>query len=279
MDHSIFQMDPLHRIAFVVNNGKSGAMDYAERLLDSVRDDLDSGEIFQGNNLDVDALKNFDAFCVIGGDGTILGVVNPAVKYQVPVIGVNYGKLGFLSTYTQEEAEEFLKDLIAGNYQKTERTLLTCRTATDQESIALNDVVIKSSSNARLVELKVSQNGSLVNTYSSDGLIFCTPTGSTAYNLAAGGPIMHPGSHALAMTPISPHTLSNRSMVLPSQVEISVDCVSNGPEPQIILDGRLPFGEQTGNFPVRIGVSEQRFILLHRDDYDHFAIVRNKLKW
>ena len=272
-------MNPLHRIAFVVNTGKTGALEYAERLLESVRSDLKKGEIFQGNSLGEEALRDFDACCVIGGDGTILGVVNPAVKYRVPVIGINYGKLGFLSTYTREEAEECLQDLIAGNYHKTERTLLTCRGHTGLESIALNDVVIKSSSNARLVELKVRQNGSLVNTYSSDGLVFCTPTGSTAYNLAAGGPIMHPGAHGSAMTPISPHTLSNRSMVLPSGVEITVESAEHGLEPQIILDGRLPFGQETGNFPVQIGVASQKFILLHRGDYDHFAIVRNKLKW
>jgi NAD+ kinase len=272
-------MKPLRRIAFVVNAGKEGALQYAGRLIDSVSPDLEHHSILQGDDLSENALSGYDACCVIGGDGTILGVVCPAVKHGVPVIGINYGKLGFLTTYTQEEADDCLKDLIAGHYHQTHRTLLTCINAHQQEALALNDVVIKSSSNASLVELQVSQNGSLVNTYNSDGLIFSTPTGSTAYNLAAGGPIMHPGSHVLAMTPVSPHTLSNRSMVFPSEVQLSVDSVKPHPVPQIILDGRLPFGHETGSFPVRIGVSEKRFTLLHRDDYDHFTIVRNKLKW
>lgn len=272
-------MKPLRRIAFVVNAGKDGALDYAKRLSASVHDALEAWEIFQGDTLGEDMLQGYDACCVIGGDGTILGVVRPAVKHRVPVIGINHGKLGFLTTYTQEEADDCLADLIAGHYHQTQRTLLTCRTAHQQEAMALNDIVIKSSSNANLVELRVSQNGSLVNTYNSDGLIFCTPTGSTAYNLAAGGPIMHPGSHVLAMTPISPHTLSNRSMVLSSEVELTVESVKPHPVPQVILDGKLPFGHETGSFPLRISLSEQRFTLLHRDDYDHFSIVRNKLKW
>jgi len=265
-------MKPLRKIVFVVNKGKAGAMEYAERLMGLVRNKLEHCNIHPGNGNNEDFLKGADACCVIGGDGTILSVVKAAVLHEVPVIGINYGKLGFLTTYTQEEANECLVDLAEGNYIKTPRTFLTCKTASGEEGLALNDVVIKSSSNASLVDLRVSQNGNLVNTYSSDGLIFSTPTGSTAYNLAAGGPIMHPEVHALAMTPISPHTLSNRSMVLPSELQFTVNPVEGKSTPHIILDGNLPFSHLEQPFPIRIAVPNKRFTLLHHKDYDHFSI-------
>lgn len=272
-------MKALRNIIFVVNSGKRGALDYTEKLRASVANSLEDSLLVSGTELEEQSFAGRDACCVIGGDGTILGVVGPAVKYAVPVIGINYGKLGFLTTYTQKEADAFLKDLISGHYEETPRTLLSCRTACGQSALALNDIVIKSAANAGLVTLRVSDGGVHVNTYNSDGLIFSTPTGSTAYNLAAGGPIIHPGAHVLAMTPISPHTLSNRSMILPAEAMLRVEPGEDTRQPHVLLDGRLPFEHLEKPFPIGISVPENRFTLLHRKDYDHFAIVRNKLKW
>lgn len=272
-------MQPLRNLLFVVNSGKPGALDYARRLLETIKPDLNEAQIVGGAALEDSLFQHRDACCVIGGDGTILGVVHSAVKHRVPVIGINYGKLGFLTTYTQDEAEGCMKDLIAGNYEETARTLLTCRTACGTEALALNDIVIKAESNTGLVTLQVMEDGNLVNAFNSDGLIFTTPTGSTAYNLAAGGPIIHPGAHVLAMTPISPHTLSNRSIVLPAEARLRVNPVEDSRRPHIVLDGQLPFEDLENPFPIEIGVSESRFILLHRKDYEHFSIIRNKLAW
>jgi len=271
---------PLRKLAFVVNSGKPGAIEYTQNLRDLVCRDLDACEIFLREPLEPGFLEGMDACCVIGGDGTILNVVSGAVASGVPVIGINYGKLGFLTTYTRDEAESCMSRLIAGDYELTHRSLLLCRTGDGQEAMALNDVVVKSASNFGLVNLRVCKNGRLVNNFSSDGLISSTPTGSTAYNLAAGGPIMHPSADAIAMTPISPHTLSNRSVVFSDEVTLSIDAIQPETLPQVSIDGRYPYENfGPGSFPLEVAVSSKRFTLIHQVNYDHFAIVRSKLKW
>jgi NAD+ kinase len=274
---------PLKKLAIVVNDGKSGARAYAGQLLKSIQSHLDAAELFDGSSLSHHDLDDVDACCVIGGDGTILGVVKSAVRHEIPVIGINYGKLGFLTTYTQEEAERCLPALIGGDYLTTERTLLAVKSAHGREAIALNDVVVKGAQNTGLAHLQVWQNGKSVNNFSCDGLIIATPTGSTAYNLAAGGPIMHPAAEAIAMTPISPHTLSNRSVVFSSRVNLTVglaDPSKDQPIPQISVDGYHPFEcEGPECMPLDISVSAKKFTLIHQVDYEHFAIVREKLKW
>ncbi len=276
-------MPPLKHLAFVVNEGKTGSLEYAGQLRDRIANHLDSSKIFEGSSLKPEDLQGVDACCVIGGDGTILGVVEEAVAFNIPVIGINFGKLGFLTTYTQEEADRCLADLIQGDYINTTRSLLAVKSATGSESIALNDVVVKGAPNTGLAHLQVWQNSKLVNNFSCDGLVFTTPTGSTAYNLAAGGPIMHPSAEALAMTPISPHTLSNRSVVFSSEVSLSLDLASPTPgqaAPQIAVDGRYPFQDEgPAGLPLEISLSSKKFTLIHQASYEHFAIVRSKLKW
>lgn len=255
-------------------------MEYGGRLRERVCGRLEACRIHESESLEPAFLRGMDACCVIGGDGTILGVVPEAVEQDVPVIGINYGKLGFLTTYTQEEAEHCLEGLIMGDYELTHRSLLVCRTADGQEALALNDVVVKSAPNTGLVHLRVEKSGHFVNNFSSDGLIFSTPTGSTAYNLAAGGPIVHPEARVIAMTPISPHTLSNRSVVFSDREVLTVDALNAETAPQVTLDGRYPFkafGRQA--YPLQLSVSDRRFTLIHQVNYEHFSIVRSKLGW
>ena len=271
---------PLKKLAFVVNTGKPGAMEYAHGLRGQICQTLETCTIHEGDALEPGFLEGMDACCVIGGDGTILNVVAEAVSASVPVMGVNYGNLGFLTTYTRNEAQSCLPNLIAGDYEKTHRSLLECRTANGETAMALNDVVVKSGSKTGLIHLRVRKNGLLVNNFSSDGLLFSTPTGSTAYNLAAGGPIMHPAAEAIAMTPISPHTLSNRSVVFSSKEKLTVDTIQATTLPQVSLDGRYPLQQfSQDSFPLEISVSEKTFTLIHQVNYEHFAIVRSKLKW
>src|SRR5581483_1562545 len=144
-------------------------------------------------------LKNFDACCVIGGDGTLLGVARESAEQRVPIIGVNRGSLGFLTTFSADEARAHFAELLKGAFQIERRAMLDCSTGPGSHDLALNDVLIKDEVNSRLVRLEVFADDELVTEYMCDGLIFSTPTGSTAYNLSAGGPIVHPGADVIAM--------------------------------------------------------------------------------
>ena len=223
-------------------------------------------------------LKRFDACCVIGGDGTLLGVVGEAAREQVPVIGVNRGSLGFLTTFSAEEARAHFAELLAGAYRIAERALLECSTGPGQHDLALNDVVIKDEVNSRLVRLEVLAGDELVTDYYCDGLIFSTPTGSTAYNLSAGGPLIYPTAEVIAMTPVCPHTLSNRSIIFRNDVNLRVYSRSAHSRLLVAMDGQrnLPFYPGS---PVEISVSSLKLGLVQRVDYSHFAVVRTKLQW
>jgi NAD+ kinase len=223
-------------------------------------------------------LKGFDACCVIGGDGTLLGVARESAEAQVPIIGVNRGSLGFLTTFSADEAQAQFAALLGGAYQVAWRSLLDCSTGPGQHDLALNDVLIKDELNLRLVRLEVFADKELVTEFSCDGLIFCTPTGSTAYNLSAGGPIIHPGAEVIAMTPICPHTLSNRSIIFQHDVRLRVHNRNEGSRLLVAVDGRHNrlTCETT---PVEISLSKLKLPLAQRVDYSHFSVVRTKLKW
>ncbi len=222
-------------------------------------------------------LKGADACCVIGGDGTLLGVVEEAVSHQVAVIGVNLGKLGFLATYSAAEAQSKFSSLLKGSYKLFSRTMLECRNRRGKTTIALNDIVIKSAAPG-LVQLKVISDGAEVNDYFCDGLIFATPTGSTAYNLSAGGPLIHPAAKVIAMTPICPHTLSNRSVVFHHDTKLKVLLDKGQTKVEVSIDGKAWIC-QASEFPLGITISKKTFPLIQEKDYAHFSLVRTKLHW
>jgi NAD+ kinase len=223
-------------------------------------------------------LHGCDACCVIGGDGTLLGVACESAREQVPIIGVNRGSLGFLTTFSADEARAQFLELLEGQFRVDHRAMLECSTGTGPHDLALNDVLIKDEVNSRLVRLEVFADGELVTDYTCDGLIFSTPTGSTAYNLSAGGPIMHPAAGVIAMTPICPHTLSNRSIIFRENVRLRVFNRSPTARLLVAMDGQrnLQVGAQS---PVEISVAQLRLPLAQRADYSHFSVVRTKLKW
>ena len=225
-----------------------------------------------------DWLKGFDACCVIGGDGTLLGVVKVAARAQVPVIGVNRGSLGFLTTFSAEEARAHFADLLAGSYRIARRSLLDCSTGPGQHDLALNDVVIKDEINSRLVRLEVYAGDELVTDYYCDGLIFTTPMGSTAYNLSAGGPLIHPAAEVIAMTPVCPHTLSNRSIIFRNDVRLRVYNRTTESRLLVAADGQRDLTFCQGS-PVEISISPLKLALAQRVGYSHFAVVRTKLQW
>jgi NAD+ kinase len=271
-------MNPIRKLAFVVNEKKEGAPALARELAAMART---AGIAFKQTTrypLPAGFLKGFDACCVIGGDGTLLGVARESAREQVPIIGVNRGSLGFLTTFSADEARAHFTELLGGAFRIDRRAMLDCSTGPGSHDLALNDVLLKDEINSRLVRLEVFADGELVTDYTCDGLIFSTPTGSTAYNLSAGGPILHPSAGVIAMTPICPHTLSNRSIIFREGVKLRVFNRSANSRLLVAMDGQRNL-KVSARSPVEITVAKLRLPLAQRPDYSHFSIVRTKLKW
>ena len=271
-------MAPIRKLAFVVNAEKDGATELARALIGLAERAGTTVKQTSTFPLAAGYLKGQDACCVIGGDGTLLGVAREAARDQVPIIGVNRGSLGFLTTFSADEARAHFTGLLGGAYQVAHRSMLDCATGPGSHDLALNDVLIKDEVNSRLVRLQVVADNELVTDYTCDGLIFSSPTGSTAYNLSAGGPIIHPGAEVIAMTPICPHTLSNRSIIFRQDVRLRVYNLSEDSNLLVAMDGQRNLVVCAGS-PVEISVSALKLALAQHIDYSHFAVVRTKLKW
>jgi NAD+ kinase len=271
-------MKPFRKVAFVVNEDKAGAPELARELIAAARGTGVKLKQTARFPLPAGFLSGFDACCVIGGDGTLLGVAREAARQQVPIIGVNRGSLGFLTTFSADEARADFLSLLGGEYRIAQRSLLECCTGPVSHDLALNDVLIKDEVNSRLVQLEVHADGELVTNYTCDGLIFSTPTGSTAYNLSAGGPLIHPDAAVIAMTPICPHTLSNRSIIFREGVRLRVLNRSSDSRLLVAMDGQRDLKVGIGS-PIEITISKLTLPLAQRVDYSHFSVVRTKLKW
>lgn len=271
-------MKSIQSITFAVNSSKPGATAAAQSLAAQVERQGVATHITDDYPLPPTALIGQDLCCAIGGDGTLLGVLEAALESGSAVLGINLGKLGFLATFTEAEAARDLPQLIQGNYSIAERSVLSCTNNKGECIFGLNDVVIKETQGSGLIRLCVSANDNPVSEYHCDGLIFSTPTGSTAYNLSAGGPIIGPKVSAIVMTPICPHTFGNRSVIFDHSTDIKIHSGETGPCPRITIDGRQRF-DSDGNFPIRVTVAEKKFRLMQNPDHSHFAIVRDKLNW
>jgi NAD+ kinase len=270
-------MPPLRKIAFVVNSQKPGAPELAEFLVKTAQ--LHGVEITTTEQFPVpdDFLEGQDACCIIGGDGTLLSVVVQSARCKVPLIGVNRGTLGFLTIFSQEEAREKFPALLDGAFNLSERAILQCGPPGDW-GLALNDIVIKEPHSSRLISLDVFADDEWVTRFSCDGLIFSTPTGSTAYNLSAGGPISQPHARIIAMTPICPHTLSNRTVIFDENVRLTVVNAKTDHSLSVVMDGQRQITiEGGGRLP--ISISPLKLPLVQPIDYAHFAVLRAKLAW
>ncbi|RMG27451.1 MAG: NAD(+) kinase [Gammaproteobacteria bacterium] len=224
-----------------------------------------------------------DLVIVVGGDGTLLNAVRSLVDAGVPVVGVNLGRLGFLADVSPESMEEHLDRILSGQHYVDTRSLLHASVVrgeqTISDSLALNDVVIHKWDIARMIEYEVSIDGRLLDTQRSDGLIVFTPTGSTAYALSAGGPLVKPGIDILGLVPICPHSLNNRPIVVDGQAVVDVHLRDGHyTQAQITCDGQVNFSLLPGDH-IRIRVHAHRARLIHPPDYDYFAILRNKFGW
>ena len=224
-----------------------------------------------------------DMAIAIGGDGTMLKAARLLANHHVPLLGINRGQLGFLADIPAESVEENLEQILAGNYVEDERFQLHCQVDRDEttiiESDAFNDVVIQRWNIAKLIQLTTYINGKLVNSQRSDGLIVAAPTGSTAYALSGGGPILHPALDALVLVPICPHTLSNRPLVIEGNSTIEV--VVGTPEidhARLTCDGEME-SELVAGDRIIIRKKTNKIRLIHPEDHDHFSILRAKLHW
>ena len=224
-----------------------------------------------------------DLVVVLGGDGTLLSVSRPAASAGVPVFGVNYGGLGFLTSTLRTEMIEALEQIFAGRYQTSRRHMLRTEILDSGGGVrytgqVLNDVVINKTDLARIVELSVQVDGEHVSTFRADGVICCTATGSTAYSLAAGGPIVLPEVDAIVLTPISPHTLTHRPLVLPGDAAIEIAVSSPDIDVIVTLDGQS--GEPLAvDERIRVCRARQRVDLLQPPERSYFDVLRAKLQW
>jgi NAD+ kinase len=223
-----------------------------------------------------------DLMLVLGGDGTMISTARMIGNSEVPVIGVNYGGLGYLAEFPIEELFPALEAILAGDYKVQRRVMLTVELWRGDElatrNRVLNDVVINKSALARIIEIEAYLDDQFVNSFRADGLIVATPTGSTAYNLSAGGPVIYPSMNAVVITPICPFTLSNRPIVVPNDSVIEVRLITKNEEVALTLDGQVGFPLQAGDRAV-IRKSNTSFNLVQPANRNYFDVLRDKLKW
>ena len=225
-----------------------------------------------------------DLLVVLGGDGTLIGMAGRIGRAgsNVPILGVNFGSLGFLTEITLPELFDALDATLEGRATIEPRAMLAARTvrndATFADHIVLNDIVITKGAMSRIIEISVTVGDAPVTRVRADGLIIASPTGSTAYNLAAGGPIVHPAVDAMLLTPIAPHTLTNRPVVIPASSEVHLRPIMEGNEVFVTFDGQTGFPLQQGDL-VSVRRAPRPLRIIKSAERTYFDLLREKLKW
>jgi NAD+ kinase len=262
------------------------ALDYAARIIADLRQrglgvclDYSTADKLDDRGRCVtkgDLGKHSDLLITFGGDGTLLSVARHAPA-DVPILGVNMGTLGFLTEVRVEEFPETLEHVLADDFHSEERMTFDVSVGARSYRV-LNDATINKSALARIVDMRVFVSGAFVSNFRADGLIVATPTGSTAYNLSAGGPIVHPAMSAIVITPICPHMLTNRPIVLPDSLDVEIRIATEKQEIFLTLDGQegLPL---TGDDAVHIRRSSTSVRLVRTGEKSYFDVLRAKLKW
>lgn len=281
----------MKHLGVIANTSKPRAAAVLERLAGLARSlDLtlattaETAALLPGASViaDGDGFGAVDAVLALGGDGTMLAAVRRLHGQNKPLIGVNIGSLGFMTSVSEQDMERALCCLRDETYRVSERSVAQCVVhpvdGAPEQYGALNDVVVSSGASSRVVRLEVSAGASLVTTYVCDGLIVSTPTGSTGHSLSAGGPIMLPDTHAFVISVICPHTLSSRPLVVPDQTVIRVRVCEAIHHLRLSVDGQVGRALKSDDVvEVRRGERNVRF--LHLPDYDYFSVLRRKLNW
>jgi len=228
------------------------------------------------------AAEEYDFIIVFGGDGSVLNTARRMGEVQSPVIAINVGKLGFLTETRASEAQETLGQLLDGPVRIAERMMLRCRLLRDDEcvldTLGVNDAVVSRTALSRLLTLDLSVDGELLTTYGADGLIISTPLGSTAHSLAAGGPIVHPEMEAFVVSPICPHTLSNRPLVISARSVLEISPKTSAEPPALTVDGQV-FRQLADGDRVVVQKAQESLKLIQTGRRTFFETLRNKLDW
>jgi len=239
-----------------------------------------SGGMIGTMGMDFELLcERCDVLVTLGGDGTLISVSRRSFKYNIPIIGVYAGSLGFLADVKLSELDDFVLSITKNNYRIDERSILEASFKENNQEVkiyALNDVVITRPSVSNMIHVETLVDSKAFNTYYGDGVIVSTPTGSTAYNLSAGGPVLFPLTNVFALTPICPHSLTQRPVVFPG--EFSIEMKTPREKALVIIDGQdkheLELGES-----IHIKLATNRIKLIHREEFNYFEVLKEKLSW
>lgn len=253
-------------------------IEYLEKHLITVVAEDEEASSIGAKTLSSVSLESVNFIISLGGDGTILRLLHRYPLLQAPIMAINLGSLGFMADIPVSEIATSLQNLLEGNYHVQSRIAIEGKTSHHHSNFAVNEIVIHRANNPRLIDLAIYVDNRYLNTFSADGMIISTPSGSTAYSLAAGGPIVTPELNALVLTPISPHTISNRPIVLRPEKEIRVEYLSDLAPVEITYDGFPCFNMNLGDF-LTITISNRYFRLVSMPGHDYFATLRNKLGW
>ena len=239
-----------------------------------------SGAMIDIMGMEFDTLcEHVDALVTLGGDGTLISAVRRSFEYNIPVLGVYAGNLGFLADVDLDELDEFVNNMVKGKVRVDERSVLEVRIVSkdsDRKMYAFNDMVLTRPSVSNMIHIETLVDGKAFNTYYGDGVIVSTPTGSTAYNVSAGGPVLFPLSKVFALTPICPHSLTQRPVVLPG--EFSIEMKTPEPRALVIIDGQ-DMHELEQDQSVHIKLATKTAKLIHREEFNYFDVLKEKLGW
>ncbi|WML35302.1 NAD(+)/NADH kinase [Clostridium sp. OS1-26] len=259
------------------NNGET--LDFIVNLIRSERKDIEVKVYEDGNGLDEKESAKLNAIIVLGGDGTILSTTRRIYKHSVPILGINIGHLGFLAQVENSNIKTSIRNLIDGRYDVEERTMLQCAYSYNGETKVyhgLNDIVMYKGVWSRIQKYEVFINDKFYNTFNADGVVVCTSTGSTAYNLSAGGPIIHPELDVLALTPMYSQSLTSRTVVLDGKSKISIRVKKNNENIFLSVDGQ-EWIETDSTVAVDISKSNYKCKLVRFGDNDYFNTLRKKI--
>ena len=223
--------------------------------------------------------ESSDIIVTLGGDGTLISTVRRSFKHSIPIFGVYAGNLGFLADVNLDELDDFVTNLVKGDYRIDERAILEAKFVKNGKEVtqyAFNDIVLTRPSVSNMIHVETLVDGKAFNTYFGDGVIVSTPTGSTAYNLSAGGPVLFPLTNVFALTPICPHSLTQRPVVLPGKFAIEMKTPKE--KALLIVDGQDKY-ELEQNESIKIKLATNRVKLIHRDEFNYFDVLKEKLGW